>query len=794
MKVDSQDRKTATGSRIKSLMSPPPGIQKDTLLYYRERILFVVLSLGVALGIVVFIPSTIMVIKENTPGLWWCGFASFLSSVLMLVFRGIDYRLRASVTLFWGLALGSYIIMKFGFLSGGPFWLFSFAVLAGLLLGLKAAVGTLIVNGLVMAGFAWMIGTGQVAVNLPVFPNWERVAAAWTNFMFLNTVTAVSASTLIRWLQSLADREKDTSERLRKERFELMEARERMLNEIDERKKTEKALRDSEDRLRVLFEYAPDGYYLVDTEGRFMDFNRTAETITGYSRAELIGKDIRETGLLSDDQIPRAIENLDKSLEGLEDGPSEFAIIRKDGSTRDIEIRTYPVKIENSMHILGIARDITDRKRSERLLNWSESQLRTIFDTLPIGMFLGDLTGHPIQINRAWAEMTGYSAEKLNQMDSRMVTHPEERTHRDYYINAVAGGELDFYRTEKRYIRKDGSILWGDLFVAPVKDKDGNIQALIGATVDITQRKEAEIARLESEQRYRTLFENAQVGLYRSRTSDGKTLEINQRGAEIFGYASMKECLENFVASKHYANPMDRRQMLDDLRVNGEIVNREAEMLRKDGSRIWVRASARFFPDKDYHEGVLVDITEEKKAVQALQVSEELYRRMFEESPMPLFIQDFSAAKKRMDELVRSGVKDIRAHLQANLDEIARLLKLVKVTRTNRATRELYQAENESEMLQSLDRFVPDNLLPIYCNQFSILYEGAQIYEGAGQNLTLKGDLIDALARKVVLPGSENDLSGVLTAIVDLTEIRRAFKGNGKNWNHGFARRKRWRP
>ena len=303
--------------------------------------------------------------------------------------------------------------------------------------------------------------------------------------------------------------------------------------------------------------------------------------------------------------------------------------------------------------------------------------------------------------------MSGYTAEEVAKIDILMVTHPEERTHRNFYFSAVAKGELDYYRTEKRYVRKDGSIIWGDTFLAPVKDNDGGIQALIGATMDITQRKAAEIALSESEERYRTLFENAQVVLYRSRTSDGQILEINPRGVEIFGYASTEECLKDFIASKHYSDPTVRRQMLEDLRVNGEIINREAEMIRKDGSLIWVRASARFFPDKDYHEGVLVDITEEKKAVQALQVSEELYRRMFEESPTPLFIQDFSAAKERMDELVRSGVTDIRAYLKATPDEVARLLKLVKVTRTNRATQELYQAESESDLLISLDRGRP---------------------------------------------------------------------------------------
>ena len=96
----------------------------------------------------------------------------------------------------------------------------------------------------------------------------------------------------------------------------------------------------------------------------------------------------RETGLLPEDQIPKAIENLEKGLKGFGDGPSEFTLIRKDGSTRDIEVRTYPVTIGNSLQLLGIARDITERKQAEKLLHWSESRFKTIFDTLPIGLVL----------------------------------------------------------------------------------------------------------------------------------------------------------------------------------------------------------------------------------------------------------------------------------------------------------------------------------------------------------------------------------------------------------------------
>ncbi len=149
---------------------------------------------------------------------------------------------------------------------------------------------------------------------------------------------------------------------------ELSTANAQLQREITEHNLTEETLKESENRFRQLFEYAPDGYYLTDLEGNFIDGNRAAEVLTGYQKKELIGKNFIGTGLLSVEQVPKAIELLKQNAEGKTTGPDEFTLKRKDGVEVIVEIRNLPTKIGDKNIILGIARDITEQKRLEAKL------------------------------------------------------------------------------------------------------------------------------------------------------------------------------------------------------------------------------------------------------------------------------------------------------------------------------------------------------------------------------------------------------------------------------------------
>jgi PAS domain S-box-containing protein len=142
-----------------------------------------------------------------------------------------------------------------------------------------------------------------------------------------------------------------------------------VFSDITARKKAEEELKNSEERLRILFEYAPDGYYLSDLKGNFIDGNKAAEEIIGYKRDELIGKSFIKLNLLPKAQIPKAAAGLAKNALGKPTGPDEFTLKRKDGSQVPVETRTFPVKIKGKVLILGIARDITERKQAGQALH-----------------------------------------------------------------------------------------------------------------------------------------------------------------------------------------------------------------------------------------------------------------------------------------------------------------------------------------------------------------------------------------------------------------------------------------
>ena len=181
-----------------------------------------------------------------------------------------------------------------------------------------------------------------------------------------------------------------------------------------ERREAEQLLSRSEERFKVLFEYAPDAYYLNDLSGTFVDGNRVAEELTGYGREELIGRNFLKLKLLPPGQVLKAARLLAKSALGHTTGPDEFTIVRKDGSRALVEIITYPVKVNNRTLMLGIARDVTKRKRAEEALSKSEEKFSKVFLTSPDWVTITTLAeGRYVDVNDAFLDMAGYSRDEV---------------------------------------------------------------------------------------------------------------------------------------------------------------------------------------------------------------------------------------------------------------------------------------------------------------------------------------------------------------------------------------------
>jgi PAS domain S-box-containing protein len=335
--------------------------------------------------------------------------------------------------------------------------------------------------------------------------------------------------------------------------------------DISDRKRAEEELRESEERLNLLFEYAPDAYYLNDVRGTLLDGNRAAEALLGYRREELIGSSFLELRLLSAEQFPRAAALLARGALGQATGPDEFVLTRKDGKRITVEISTYPVKVKGDSVILGIARDISGRKRAEDALRANEQRYRGLFENSPIALWEEDASGvrryvedlrasgvrdfreyfesHPeavhdcanlvriVDVNQATLDLYGAESKAvlLGGLDQVLAEGSYDIFQEE--VLAIAEGRTQFdAETSARTLSgepRDIALRWA---VAPGCEK--TYSSVLVSDVDITKRKQAEretrhrtrqlalinrIGRrlapiLESTQLYRTSVEAIQEG------------------------------------------------------------------------------------------------------------------------------------------------------------------------------------------------------------------------------------------------------------------------------------------
>ena len=265
--------------------------------------------------------------------------------------------------------------------------------------------------------------------------------------------------------------------------------------DITERKRTEEALRQSEEQFRSAFEDASTGMALVSLEDRPFKVNRVLCEMLGYREEEILGRHSSEF------THPDDVEATDDRSELLltNDGPDNMSIekryIRADGrvvwAISDVSV-VRDSEGEPS-HLICQFQDITKRKQVEEALLESEERFRGAFENASTGVALVSLDNHYLRVNRAFCEMLGYPEEELAGMRSFDITHPEDQVKsrgRPRRLLEEDGPET--MRIEKRYLRKDGGVVWAISDVSLIRDTEGNPSHFVSHFQDITERKKLE--------------------------------------------------------------------------------------------------------------------------------------------------------------------------------------------------------------------------------------------------------------------------------------------------------------
>jgi PAS domain S-box-containing protein len=230
---------------------------------------------------------------------------------------------------------------------------------------------------------------------------------------------------------------------------------------------------------RPFFDRHPEPMWIVDGgTGAILAANDASVRVFGHARAAMAGA--RMAFLCPD------------AADGLADGPHVF--LRVDGSPVDVDVSSYAVDFHGRAAHVVLARDLTAERRAQRALEESERRFRAAMQHAPIGMALVGLDGRWLEVNRALCRLTGYGEDELRALDFQAITHPGDLYAGLVQVGRLLAGEAEGFEMEKRYVRRDGSVVWILLAASLVRDGAGRPLHFIAQVQDISERREAQDA------------------------------------------------------------------------------------------------------------------------------------------------------------------------------------------------------------------------------------------------------------------------------------------------------------
>ena len=402
-----------------------------------------------------------------------------------------------------------------------------------------------------------------------------------------------------------------------------------VLRDITERKRVEVAAA----RLAAIVESSDDAIVGKDLSGIITSWNAGAEKNFGYSAQEIVGQPI--TRLIPPDRLHEEVEILDRIRRGESVRNFDTVRLRKDGSVIPVSVTVSAIK-DPTGKIIGaskVARDITDQKKLELERRESEASFRGLFEQAAVGIAHVTLDGVFARVNRRFAEIVGMSPDELQACTFQEITHPDDLEADMAHVHRLLAGESQTYSMEKRYLHRDGGIVWIHLTASLVRDEAGAPQHFVSVVEDITERKRMAAALRASEERLRLITDLVPHGIF-AKDAAGRYIFANRALAESYGFP-IAEILGktdfDLVSEKAQAEAY----RADDLAVIQSGVPKfipEEPNTNLAGHTRFLQTTKIPFTEAETGEravmGVWVDITARKEAEEAFKRSEASFRTM----------------------------------------------------------------------------------------------------------------------------------------------------------------------
>jgi len=416
--------------------------------------------------------------------------------------------------------------------------------------------------------------------------------------------------------------------------------------DITERKQSEEALRESEEKYRLISDNSVDWLYWIAPDGNIKYISPTVEMITGHSPQEFTNHpDLIQEIVYPEDQEKFNLHNL---ISNKPDPPDqmEFRIITKNGQMRWINHNSSPLFTDEGEYKGRRVsnRDITERKKVEEEIFASKTTLETALASMTDAVVITDAEGKFIEFNEAFA--TFHKFKNKEECSKTFAEHPgfldaftdegEPLPEEQWAVPRALRGDTA-KNTEVLLRRKDTGDTWmGSYSFAPILDRNGAIVGSVVAGRDITESKKADEALKLSKERYRNIFESAVIGLYRT-TPEGNILLANSTLIKMLGFDSFEELAQRNLEKEGFENEGQRQAFRENMEKDGRVTGLEAVWKTKDGKSVIVNENAKVFYDNNgqviYYEGTIEDITERKTMERTLRESEEKFRKAFLTNP-----------------------------------------------------------------------------------------------------------------------------------------------------------------
>jgi PAS domain S-box-containing protein len=391
-----------------------------------------------------------------------------------------------------------------------------------------------------------------------------------------------------------------------------------------------------EEERSALLEEAPVEIVHTDLKGRITYVNKRFESESGYLRGEVIGKSGFELGWFPSDTLNFLAERMAARLEGSPAKHWETQFKCQDGRLIWIELEGRI--LERSGVPVGfqiIATNITERKQAEEALRQSEERYRTMLEEMEEGYYEVDAAGNFTFVNDAMSRILGYSRDELIGMNYKIYTPKED-------VNPILQAYNRVYRTGESLkwfpmpeIKKDGTRIFAEDSVFPLWNEKGETIGFRGISRDITERRQAEEALKQSEQKYRTILEEMGDGYFETDVAGNFTF-VNDAMIRLLGYSKEEIIGTNFRAFTPEEKVKTVFEAYNRMYRTGEpLCDLPTEIVRKDGQHRFAETTA--LPIRNDRgetigfRGIRRDITARKQMEQALKESEERYRTILEE-------------------------------------------------------------------------------------------------------------------------------------------------------------------